>query len=103
MKRFKVMLIAMFVLAIAVIAYAQGPGYVSTTMVNLARIRLERFGKLGQIFVWRALWKADFQTPKSRNSVRKIDLIPQLVDELNHWKAICPKNEHKFINSHNGQ
>ncbi len=52
---------------------------------------------LGQVFVRRALWKGQFQTPKSKNSVRKIDLLPQLVDELRHWKTVCPKNDHNLV------
>lgn len=53
--------------------------------------------KLGQVFVRRALWKGQFQTPKSKKSVRKIDLLPQLVDELKHWKTICPANDHNLV------
>jgi len=53
--------------------------------------------KLGQVYVRRALWKSQFQTPKSKKSVRKIDLLPQLVDELKHWKTICPANDHNLM------
>ena len=51
---------------------------------------------LGQVFVRRALWKGSFQTPKTKNSVRKIDLLPQLVEELKHWKTVCPMNDHNL-------
>jgi len=52
---------------------------------------------LGQIYIKRALWKGQFQTPKSKNSIRKVDLLPQLVEELKHWKAVCPKNDHNLV------
>jgi len=52
---------------------------------------------LGQVFVRRALWKGHFQTPKTKNSVRNIDLLPQLVNELKHWKTICPVNDHNLV------
>lgn len=52
---------------------------------------------LGQVFVKRALWKGHFQTPKSKYPVRKIDLLPQLTNELKHWKTIWPKNEHNLV------
>lgn len=53
--------------------------------------------ELSQVFVRRALWKGNFQTPKSKYSIRKIDLLPQLANELRHWKTICPKNEHNLV------
>jgi integrase len=52
---------------------------------------------LGQVFVKRALWTDQFQTPKSKYSIRKIDLLPQLINELKHWKTICPENEHNLV------
>lgn len=53
--------------------------------------------KLEQIFVKRALWKGNFQTPKSKYSIRKIDLLPQLASELRHWKTTCPKNDFNLV------
>jgi hypothetical protein len=52
---------------------------------------------LGQVYVRRALWKGHFQTPKTNNSIRKIDLLPQLVYELKHWKTLCPVNDYNLV------
>jgi integrase len=52
---------------------------------------------LGQIFVKRSLWKGQFQTPKSKCSVRKIDLPYPLVDEMKYWQTVCPKNDHGLV------
>ena len=53
--------------------------------------------KLEQIFVKRALWKGNFQTPKSKYSIRKINLLPQLASELRHWKTTSPKNDFNLV------
>jgi len=52
---------------------------------------------LRQIFVSRGLWKGQFQTPKTKHSVRKIDLTYPLVDELKYWQTVCPKNEYNLV------
>lgn len=50
-----------------------------------------------QIHVRRSLWKGKFQTPKSKCSIRKIDMTEQLVQELKRWKLACPINEHDLV------
>jgi len=50
-----------------------------------------------QIHVRRALWKQQFQTPKSKSSVRKIDMTEGFIRELKAWKLACPINEHELI------
>ncbi len=50
-----------------------------------------------QIFVRRSLWKGNFQAPKSRCSVRKIDITPSLAQELKRWKLASPVNEHDLV------
>lgn len=53
--------------------------------------------KLDQVFVKRALWKGHFQTPKSKCSIRNIDLLPQLASELRHWQRACPQNDFNLV------
>ncbi len=43
-----------------------------------------------QLFVRRSVWKGQFQTPKTKNSIRAIDLPDELVHELKLWKLACP-------------
>lgn len=50
-----------------------------------------------QIFVRRSLWRGVFQTPKSKNSIRKIDMSDILVHELKIWKLACPINDHDLV------
>ncbi len=50
-----------------------------------------------QAFVRRTLWKGDFQTPKSKRSVRKIDLPDLVIHELKAWKLACPVNEYDLV------
>ncbi len=50
-----------------------------------------------QIFVRRSLWKGQFQTPKSKYSIRKIDIPEQLIRELREWKLTCPINEYDLV------
>ncbi len=47
-----------------------------------------------QIYVRRSLWKKLFQPPKSKSSVRKIDMTDGFVKELKAWKLACPVSEH---------
>ena len=49
------------------------------------------------LFVRRSVWKNGFQTPKSKNSIRKIDLPEDLVSELRKWKLACPISELNLI------
>lgn len=50
-----------------------------------------------QIYVRRSLWKGQFQTPKSKCSIRKIDITDTLIYELKKWKLACPINEHDLV------
>ena len=43
-----------------------------------------------QIHVRRAIWKGQFITPKSKTSIRRIDMSPYLVMELKKHKLACP-------------
>ncbi len=45
-----------------------------------------------RIYVRRSLWKGQFQTPKSKCSIRKIDIPEMLSQELKKWKLACPIN-----------
>lgn len=47
-----------------------------------------------QIHVKRSLWKHEFQKPKTKNAIRKIDMTDRLVRELKQWKLACPINKH---------
>ncbi len=50
-----------------------------------------------QIYVRQSVWRGNFQTPKSKYSVRKVD-IPELLSlELKRWKLSCPKNEQDLV------
>lgn len=50
-----------------------------------------------QIYVRRSLWKGQFQTPKSKYSIRKIDIPDSLIYELKKWKLACPVNDHDVV------
>jgi integrase len=50
-----------------------------------------------QIHVRRSLWKGQFQTPKSKYSIRKADIPDSLIQELKRWKLSCPVNEHDVV------
>ena len=50
-----------------------------------------------RIYVRRSLWKGQFQTPKSKCSIRKIDIPEMLIQELKKWKLACPINEHDLV------
>jgi integrase len=43
-----------------------------------------------RLYVRRSVWKNAYQTPKSKNSIRNIDLPDNLVFELKKWKLACP-------------
>lgn len=45
----------------------------------------------------RSLWKGQFQTPKSKASIRKIDIPDTLIYELRRWKLACPANDHDLV------
>jgi integrase len=46
-----------------------------------------------QLHIRQSLWKGQFQTPKSKYSVRRVDIPEQLAHELKKWKLASPKNE----------
>ena len=50
-----------------------------------------------QIYVRRSVWKNGFQTPKLKNSIRKIDLPDNLLYELKKWKLACPNSEYDLM------
>lgn len=50
-----------------------------------------------QIYVRRSLWKGQFQTPKSKYSIRKIDIPDNLIQELKRWKLACPVSERDLV------
>ena len=50
-----------------------------------------------QVHIRRAWKEGQFQQPKTRTSVRRIDLPKVLVDELREWKLGCPKGEHDLV------
>jgi integrase len=50
-----------------------------------------------QLFVRRTIWNGQFQTPKTKNAKRAIDLPDELIYELKVWKLRCPPNEHNLI------
>jgi integrase len=50
-----------------------------------------------QINVKRSLWRGKFQTPKSKYSIRKVDIPEQLADALEKWRSVCPQNEMDLV------
>jgi len=46
-----------------------------------------------QIYVKRTFSKGRFYSPKTRSSIRKIDMAPELISELRKWKLQCPKGD----------
>ena len=50
-----------------------------------------------QLFVRRTVWNGQFQTPKTKNAKRAIDLPDELVHELKVWKLRCPPNPHNLM------
>ena len=50
-----------------------------------------------RIHVRRSLWKGHFQTPKTKNSNRQIDIPDMLIQGLRKWKLACPANEHDLV------
>jgi len=50
-----------------------------------------------QIYVRRSLWGGKFQTPKSKTSVRKIDIPSSLILELKKWKLSCPISKDELV------
>ena len=50
-----------------------------------------------QVYVRRSLWKGNFQTPKSKYAIRRVDIPDMLVSELKKWKLACPANDHDVM------
>ncbi|MGD0627650.1 MAG: site-specific integrase [Thermodesulfobacteriota bacterium] len=50
-----------------------------------------------QINVRQSLWQGQFQTPKSKYSIRKVDVPEQLAFALKRWKIVCPKNDQDLV------
>lgn len=50
-----------------------------------------------KILVKRSVWKGKFQTPKTKKSIRKIDMPQQLLYELKKWRLACPVSEHELV------
>lgn len=50
-----------------------------------------------QIHVRRSLWEHQFQKPKTKNAIRRLDLTDRLVRELRAWKLACPVSEHSVV------
>lgn len=50
-----------------------------------------------RLFVRRSVWKGGFQTPKTKKSVRKVDMPQQLIHALKRWKLACPVNNLDLI------
>lgn len=50
-----------------------------------------------QIHVRRSLWNHQFQKPKTKTAIRKIDMTERLVKELKAWKLPCPVNKHGLV------
>lgn len=50
-----------------------------------------------QIHVKRSLWNHQFQQPKTKNAIRKIDMTERLIKELKTWKLAGPVSEHDLV------
>lgn len=50
-----------------------------------------------QIHVKRSLWNHQFQKPKTKNAIRKIDMTSRLVKELKVWKLACPISREDLV------
>jgi integrase len=50
-----------------------------------------------QIHVRRSLWKGQFQTPKSKPSIRRVDIPSFLISELKKWRIRCPINSNDLV------
>lgn len=50
-----------------------------------------------QIHIQRTFNKGRFFTPKTKTSIRKIDLGPTVMKELKKWKLACPVNEEGLV------
>jgi integrase len=50
-----------------------------------------------QIHVRRSLWKGQIVSPKSKSSVRRVDMTQTLVQELRKHKFSCPIKDSDFV------
>jgi len=46
-----------------------------------------------KLYLRRSVWHNQFQNPKSKSAIRKIDLPDTLIPELRKWKLACPISE----------
>ena len=53
--------------------------------------------KTKKLHIRRSVWKGKFQTPKTKNAIRAIDVTDDLLKELRIWKLACPINEHDLM------
>lgn len=57
-----------------------------------------------KLYIRSSVWRNQFQTPKSKCAIRKIDLPEALISELRKWKLACPISEHDLMfSSQEGQ
>jgi len=52
---------------------------------------------LKKLHVKRSVWNNAFQTPKTTNALREIDITNDLVFELKKWQLACPISEHNLM------
>ncbi|HQB28679.1 MAG TPA: tyrosine-type recombinase/integrase [Paludibacter sp.] len=50
-----------------------------------------------QIHVKQSLWRNEFQKPKTKNAMRKVDMTDRLVRELKKWKLACPISKDDLV------
>ena len=50
-----------------------------------------------QVHVKRSLWGHQFQKPKTKTAIRKIDMTERLVKEPKEWKLASPVNKHDLV------
>jgi integrase len=51
----------------------------------------------GTAEIRRTMRRGVFSKPKSKASRRTIELPPPLIEELERWRQVCPKNEHDVV------
>ena len=50
-----------------------------------------------QLHIRQSLWKGQFQTPKSRYSIRRVDIPEQLAHELKRWRLVSPMSKEDLV------
>lgn len=65
---------------------------------ELAALTWDRINWINKkIFVCKSYHKSQLTTPKTKNSIRKIDMCNQLEKVLQKWKEICPKSDKNLV------